>query len=119
HLATIERAVRKNVVEPDFRYPNVDGRLALARLCALRGDYDEAADWFTRARVVLEEQGARPLRAIADFDEAVMYQGRGAPGDRGPARALAGRRGPRLEDCGWAGGPPRAARLATTREARW
>jgi hypothetical protein len=88
HLATIERAVRDKVVEPDFRYPNVDGRLALARLCALSGRHDEAADWFARARTVLEEQGARPLRAIADFDEAVMYQRRGAPGDRERALAL-------------------------------
>src|SRR5207249_6897515 len=67
HIATIERAVRDNVVAPDFRYPNVDGRLSLARLDGLQGRYDEAADWFARARAVLEEQGARPLRAIADF----------------------------------------------------
>src|SRR5262249_55168614 len=56
HLATIERAVRDKVVAPDFRYPNVDGRLALARLCALSERWDEAADWFARARTVLEEQ---------------------------------------------------------------
>src|SRR5262249_25494722 len=61
HLATIERAIRDKVVAPDFRYPNVDGRLALARLCALRGDCDEAADWFARARTVLEDPAAPPL----------------------------------------------------------
>src|SRR5262249_39685077 len=88
YLATIERALRDKVVAPDFRYPSVDGRLALARLCALRGNCDEAADWFARARAVLEDQGARPLRAIADFDEAVMCQRRGASGDRERARAL-------------------------------
>src|SRR5262249_5651941 len=112
HLATIERAVRDKVVGPDFRYPNVDGRLALARLCALTGRWDEAADWFARARAVLEEQGARPLRAIADFDEAVMYQRRGAPGARGRARALLAPARRRFEELGMTGWLRRAARAA-------
>ena len=38
--------------------------------------------WFAKARTVLDEQGARPLRALADFDEALMYARRGASGDR-------------------------------------
>jgi hypothetical protein len=38
------------------------------------------------AREVLDEQGARPLRAIVDHDEAAMYARRAARGDR--ARAL-------------------------------
>src|SRR5262249_15155708 len=114
HLATIERAVRDKVVAPDFRYPNVAGRLALARLCALRGDYDEAADWFAHARAVLEEQGARPLRAIADCDEAVMYQRRGAPGDRERALALVELARRQFEDVGMSGWLRRAAQLATT-----
>jgi len=33
----------------------------------------EAAHWFGQARGALEEQGARPLRAITDFDEALMH----------------------------------------------
>src|SRR5262249_17512063 len=118
HLATIERAVRQNVVEPDFRYPNVDGRLALARLCTLTGRWDEAADWFSRARTVLEEQGARPLRAITDFDEALMFQGRGAPGDRERAHALLERARAQFEDIGMSGWLRRAAELATTLDAR-
>jgi tetratricopeptide (TPR) repeat protein len=118
HLATIERAVRDKVVEPDFRYPNVDGRLALARLCALTGRYDEAADWFARARTVLDEQGARPLRAIADFDEAVMYQRSAAPGDRERALALLDRARAQFKDIGMTGWLRRAAQLATTLEAR-
>jgi class 3 adenylate cyclase/tetratricopeptide (TPR) repeat protein len=118
HLATIERAVRQNVVEPDFRYPNVDGRLALARLCALCGRWDEAAEWFARARTVLEEQGARPLRAITDFDEALMYQRRGALGDRERARALLDRARTQFEDIGMSGWLRRTAQLATTLEAR-
>ena len=48
----------------------------------------EAADWFAKARVVLEEQGARPLRAIADLDEAVMHLRRNTHGDREQARPL-------------------------------
>ena len=68
----------------------VDGRLALARLCALDQDrHDEAASWFAEARRVLSEQGARPLLAIADHDEAVMYSRRSSPGDTDRARTLA------------------------------
>jgi hypothetical protein len=60
----------------------------MACLCALQGRHDEAVEWFARARAVLEEQGARPLRAITDFDEALMYIRRGAPGDRERASPL-------------------------------
>jgi len=88
HIEVIERNLREKVVEPDFRYPMVDARLSLARLCALQGRYDEAVEWFARARAVLEEQGARPLRAITDFDEALMCVRRGAPGDRERASPL-------------------------------
>jgi len=65
-----------------------DGRLSLARLCALQGRYDEAVEWLNKSRVVLEQQGARPLRAIADFDEALMYARRAVPGDTERARPL-------------------------------
>jgi hypothetical protein len=44
----------------------------------LQGRYDEAGEWFAKSRVVLDEQGARPLRAIVDFDEALMEKRRGA-----------------------------------------
>ncbi len=88
HIDIIERAVLERVVEPDFRQPFMDGRLSMARLCALQGRYDEAVDWFAKAREVLDEQGARPLRAIADFDEGWMYVRRAAPGDPQRARPL-------------------------------
>ena len=88
HIEVIERNLREKVIEPDFRYPMMDGRLALARLCALQQRYDEAAEWFAKARAVLDEQGARPLRAIVDYDEALMYARRGAPGDAERARPL-------------------------------
>ena len=80
-IEVIERNLREKVVEPDFRYTMRDGRLSLARLCALQGRYDEATEWFEKSRTVLDEQGARPLRAIVDFDEALMYRRRGDSGD--------------------------------------
>ncbi len=88
YLDVIERNLRQKVVEPDFRYVAVDGRLSLARLCALSGRFDEASEWFARARTVLEEQGARPLRAVADYDEALMYARRAESGDRERALPL-------------------------------
>jgi class 3 adenylate cyclase len=82
YLDTIESNLRTKVIEPDFRDVAFDGRLSLARLCGLSGRFDEASEWFARARTVLEEQGARPLRAVADYDEALMYARRAADGDR-------------------------------------
>ena len=72
----------------DFRYPMRDGRTALACLCALQGRHDEASRWFAEARTVLEEDGARPLRAIVDYDEALMYARRAADGDHERALPL-------------------------------
>ncbi len=73
HAETIERNIRLKVLAPDFRSPLSDSRLSLARLCALQGRTEEASEWFAKARQVLDEQGARPLRAISDYDEALMY----------------------------------------------
>jgi tetratricopeptide (TPR) repeat protein len=88
HIEVIERNLREKVIVPDFRYPMMDGRLALARLCALQRRWEEAVEWFAKARTLLDEQGARPLRAIVDYDEALMYARRDAPGDRERARPL-------------------------------
>lgn len=88
HLDVIEQTLRHKVLPPDFRNPNVDARLSLARLCGLKGCYDEAHMWFAQARDVLVEQGAQPLLAITDFDEAMMYLRRGGPNDAGFARPL-------------------------------
>jgi len=91
----LERNLREKTLAPDFRYPHTDARLALARLCALTGRLDEARTWFGKARSVLDEQGARPLRAIVDFDETSMEVRRGRAADRERARALlAAARGP-------------------------
>jgi tetratricopeptide (TPR) repeat protein len=88
HVEAIERSIRDKVIAPDFHWPMMDGRLALGRLCALQHRYDEAIEWFAKARTVLDAQGARPLRAIVDYDEALMYARRGAPGDPERARPL-------------------------------
>jgi tetratricopeptide (TPR) repeat protein len=79
HLRPVETALRVKALPADFRFPMMDLRLSLARLCALDGRLDEADHWFAQARLVLEEQGARPLRAIADFDQALMYTRAGRP----------------------------------------
>jgi tetratricopeptide (TPR) repeat protein len=86
HAALLERNLREKLLAPDLD-PGLS-RLALARLCALQGRFDEATEWFTKAREVLAEQGARPHRAIADYDEALMLARRGAPGDRERAAPL-------------------------------
>jgi hypothetical protein len=62
--------------------------LAFARLCALTGRHDEATSWFAEARLLLEDAGERPLRAIVDFDEALMLARRGEPGDAEAAQPL-------------------------------
>lgn len=71
----------------DFRFA-VEGRLALALLCALTGRHDEAHQWFDEARRRLDEEGSRPLRAVCDFDEAVMHARRADPGDADRVRPL-------------------------------
>ena len=75
HLVVVERALRDKALPADFRFPMTDARLALARLCALDGRTDEARRWFDAARAVLDAQGARPLRAVVDHDEALMHRG--------------------------------------------
>ncbi len=84
----LERNLRQKTLAPDFRYPHTDARLALARLCALTGRFEEARSSFAAARRVLDEQGARPLRAVCDFDEAWVELRRGRAGDAARARSL-------------------------------
>ena len=84
HAAVLARNLREKTLAADFRYMGVDARLSLAWMSTLQSRYDEAAQAFADARRVLDEDGARPLRAIADLDEASMVLRRGASGD--PAR---------------------------------
>ncbi len=114
HIDAIERNLREKVVQPDFRYINVDGRLSLARLCALQGRYAEASGWFAEARTVLEEDGARPLRAIVDYDEALMYARRSADGDRERALPLLDAAMRQFGDIGMTGWARRGEELRTS-----
>ncbi len=112
HIEVVEGALREKVVAPDFRSPMSDGRLALARLCALSGRHDEASAWFGEARRVLEEQDARPLLAITDHDEGFMYAQRNEPGDTERARFLLEAANRRFEAIGMTGWSRRADELS-------
>jgi DNA-binding SARP family transcriptional activator/tetratricopeptide (TPR) repeat protein len=101
HLPVIEAALRDKALPPDFRFPMMDARLALARLCALDGRHEEASRWFGEARVTLDAQGARPLRAIVDFDEALMHQRAGRPDAARPLQLAAVDQFTRLGMTGW------------------
>ena len=100
HLAVVETALRGKAIPSDFRFPMTDGRQALARLCALDGRTDEARHWFDEARSVLAEQGARPLRAVVDHDEAMMHW---RAGDRTRFTALAAAAADAFEKLGMTG----------------
>jgi DNA-binding winged helix-turn-helix (wHTH) protein len=112
HADIFERNVRAKPLAADFRFPAVDARLALAQLAALTGRHDEAHAWFERARTVLDEQGARPLRAIVDFDEAWALQRRAARGGRDRGRALLDAACAQFESIGMPGWLRRADALA-------
>jgi hypothetical protein len=77
----------------------------------LQARFDEALTWLSRARVVLAEQGAQPLLAIADYDEALLFLRRGAPGDRARAKPLLERSLARFRELGMVGWERRAAGL--------
>jgi hypothetical protein len=47
-----------------------------------------ARRWFAQARTVLEEDGQRALRAVVDYDEALMYTRRAEDGDNDRAIPL-------------------------------
>jgi DNA-binding SARP family transcriptional activator len=112
HLPVIEVALRDKALPPDFRFPMMDARLALGRLCALDGRHGDASRWFAEARVTLDGQGARPLRAIVDFDEALMHHRAGQPDAARPLLEAAVAQFTRLGMTGWvrrveaAGGGP-------------
>lgn len=76
-LAAAELAPRYRRLALDLIAANIgDGpmktnELIAARMSALLGEMTEAGTYFARARVVLDASGHRPLRAIADHDEAL------------------------------------------------
>ena len=110
HLRPVETALRLKALPADFRFPMMDLRLSLPRLCALDGRLDEADHWFAQARLILEEQEARPLQAIADFEQALMYARAGQHHHaRPPLDAAIGQ----FQQIGMTGWLRRAEQLAT------
>lgn len=87
-LDRLERNLRTKLVEPDVRYPEVDGRWSLALACALTGRVEEAQHWFGEARRVMAEQGTAPLLVAIDLDEAIMWERIGGEGSLARARPL-------------------------------
>lgn len=115
HHATITEMVMEKVVRPDFRYPMFDGRLSIARLHALAGRIEEAATWFDASRHVLDQAGARPLRAIVDHDHALMLIRTESPSLLPVARGYAIEARRRFRDLGMTRWEERAADLADRR----
>jgi DNA-binding SARP family transcriptional activator len=101
HLRSVEAALRLKALPADFRFPMMDVRLSLARLCAVDGRLEEASHWFGEAQPVLEEQGARPLRAIADFDQALMHARDGRAASARPLLEAAAGQFQRIGMTGW------------------
>jgi DNA-binding CsgD family transcriptional regulator len=58
-------------------YPTCSTELTIARMAALCGDDEGAAEYFARARTKLDESERQPLRAFADYDEARAHARRG------------------------------------------
>ncbi len=114
YIETIEANVVKKIVEPDFRYPMRDARRSMAHICALQGRHDEARDWFAKARIALDEDGQRPLRALVDFDEALMWIRRGRRGDRERATPLLRAALVQFQAIGMTGWEKRAQQLAAS-----
>jgi DNA-binding SARP family transcriptional activator len=101
HLRSVGAALRLKALPTDFRFPMMDLRLSLARLCAVDGRLEEASHWFGQAHPVLEERGARPLRAIADFDQALMHARYGRPASARPLLEAAAGQFQRIGMTGW------------------
>jgi hypothetical protein len=112
HVAVVEYSLREKVIRPDFRTPMVDGRLALALLCALQGRHEETQKWLGEARRVLDEQGARPLLAICDYDEALILTRRGGRRDTERARPVVDAAQRQFAELGMMGWLRRAEELA-------
>ena len=82
HIDVIERNLNEEVLEPDFSYPEVDGRWAAALICALTNRPDEARDWFQKAYDRVLAQEAIVLLPHIACDEALMEIRLGPAGNR-------------------------------------
>jgi class 3 adenylate cyclase/tetratricopeptide (TPR) repeat protein len=111
HVEILERNLRTKWLQPDFRFVMTDARMSLAELCGLQGRFDEAAEWFAKARAVLDAEGSLPMRARTDFYEARMYLRRDAPGDRARAATLLHAALEQFRTIGMTGWAPRAEEM--------
>ena len=82
HLELVERNLRTKVVEPDLRYPESDGRLAMGCIAALRGDANKSRLWFERARSEMSAVGNRYVWMRACECEALAELRLGDPDQR-------------------------------------
>jgi tetratricopeptide (TPR) repeat protein len=110
HISVVEHALREKLLPADFRGIH-DPRLELARVCALTGRHEEAEGWFADARRTIDEGGTRPLRAVCDFDQAMMYARRAGAGDAERARPLLDAAWRQFDDIGMTGWIRRAEQL--------
>ena len=74
HAGELKRLALDLIRSEVADYTPVCSELTMARMAALLGDVAEALAWFQRARASLDGRGARPLRAVVDFDEALVLR---------------------------------------------
>jgi hypothetical protein len=101
NLPLLADAVRRTLVEPDFRCPMTEPRHVQARLLGLGGEVEGARRWFADARTVAVEDGLRPLQAIIDHDEALLLLRSGRVTEAAPLLDAATRRAKLLGMVGW------------------
>lgn len=89
HAARVERCLRDKLLPTGLRDYLREVRVSLGQMCALQGRHDEARAWFADARRILDRAGARTLRGIVDYDEALMVARQGSGGDAAAGLALA------------------------------
>jgi len=90
---------------PEFYMTSTE--LTAARLSAVLGRFDQAVEYFERARATLEQRGQPALRAIADYDEALVRLAHRQPG----AATLLAAASARFEELGMREWSRRAALL--------
>ncbi len=78
-LAGTYRRMALDLIASDVGYLFLPHELGIARMAALLGRTDEAAEYFGRAREKLGGDTYRPIRAIVDYDEALALVRMGAP----------------------------------------
>jgi hypothetical protein len=71
HLRAVETALRLKALPADFRFPMMDLRLSLARLCAVGGRLEEASHWFGQARLVMYARAGQHPAVRQPLDAAI------------------------------------------------